>query len=263
MSVIEYALRYLPRTIPILPGTKRPATGNGWPDWEATEASVTAWWREHPDHGVGIRLGHGLVTLDVDPRHDGHVELEQLICKHGPLPLTAEAATGRGDGGRHLYFGASEDQPAWATPGLQLKAAGGQVLAPPSIHPEAKREYAWIRPLEDGLAPLPDWLTGPPGARRATRKGGAGAGAGSGSKSDPEWPVFSVPVGSRHTELVRFCGLLRSYGLAEEAIVTCGLAFLEHHVELSDDTPLDIEHAKRSMRGIARRYPPWPNRGGA
>lgn len=256
MSAVAYALRYLPRTIPILPGTKRPATGNGWPDWEATKESVTAWWREHPDHNVGIRLGNGLVALDVDNRHDGHIELEQLVAEHGALPPTAEVMTGRGDGGRHLYFRASEDQQAWSTAGLQLKAAGGQVLAPPSIHPEAGREYVWIRPLEDGVAPLPDWLTGGAKAARAARPAGAGSGSGS------EWPVFKVPVGKRHYELVRFCGLLRSYGLAEEAIVACGLAFLEHHVALSDDTPLDLEHAKRSMRYIARRYPPWSNRRG-
>jgi hypothetical protein len=43
-------------------------------------------------------------------------------------------------------------------------------------------------------------------------------------------------------------------GLGEAAIVECGHALLRHHC--APDPPMNLAHAERTMRDIARRYPP-------
>jgi len=64
----------------------------------------------------------------------------------------------------HHYFKAPADQRSWTiAPGLELKAANRQLVAPPSVHPETDRVYVWDpnHPLiEDELAELPAWLRG-------------------------------------------------------------------------------------------------------
>ena len=164
MNAIEEAARqYLPRTLMLI--GKQPAVGNGWPDWCATRESVRAWLAAHhddPDANVGIRTGSGLVALDVDPRDGGDLSLTHLQHEHGPLPATSEVATG--SGGRHLYFRAPRDLRSRnlrhvGIDGIEIKAAGCQVVAPPSVHPNTRREYVWIRPLiEADIATLPAWV---------------------------------------------------------------------------------------------------------
>jgi Bifunctional DNA primase/polymerase, N-terminal/CHC2 zinc finger len=161
-TVLQAARRYLPRTVPLVGKSPQLAVGVGWPSWEATEASVTDWWRSHPDHNVGIRTGAGLVVLDVDSWDGGTETLAALEMEHGQLPVTPTVITG--SGGRHLYFRGparlrSRNLRSRDLAGLELKARGAQVAAPPSIHPDTGREYVWIRPLvEADLAELPAWL---------------------------------------------------------------------------------------------------------
>lgn len=163
--LIEAAHRYLPRTIPLF--GKIPAVGDGWPQWHATPASLAAWFAEHGDRddaNIGIRTGAALIVIDVDPRHDGDLELDRLERQHGPLPASPEVLTG--GGGRHIYFRGprhlrSRDLRHDNIHGVEIKAQGCQVVAPPSVHPESGREYVWhpARPLiEAEIAPLPNWL---------------------------------------------------------------------------------------------------------
>jgi len=160
-EILEAAVAYLPRTVPLAPGSKRPSVGEGWPNWRATSESVATHYAAHPDDGVGIRTGNGLVGLDVDRRSGGFESLERLERELGPLPPTPEVVTGAE--GRHRYFRASPDiASSLIAPGLELKAAGSQLVAPPTHHPLTGRVYCWdpAHPLiEDEIAPLPDaWL---------------------------------------------------------------------------------------------------------
>jgi hypothetical protein len=174
-ELLEAALRYLPRTIPLAAGTKRPSVGTGWPTWAATSENVTAHYADHPDDGVGIRTGNGLVVIDVDPRHGGDLALARLEREHGRLPATPEVATG--GGGRHIYFRGPRELPSRdlrhdGIHGLEIKATGCQVVAPPSIHPESGRLYVWhpAHPLiTSEIARLPDWLIGQTGRERSSR----------------------------------------------------------------------------------------------
>ena len=77
--------------------------------------------------------------VDVDPRHNGDETLQHFLAEHGPLPDTVVVATG--GGGWHYYFACPPgDGPVKSLtigPGLELKADGTFVVAPPSVTGEA------------------------------------------------------------------------------------------------------------------------------
>ncbi len=150
--------------IPLQPGEKLPKLPwQAYQDRRADEEEIRSWFRRWPKINVGIVTGpvSGLVVLDVDPRHGGEGSLRDWQARHEPLPDTLEAETG--GGGRHLYF-ASRDpglrNRVAVLPGVDLRARGGMVVAPPSLHPSGRR-YAWKAGHGPGarpLAPLPAWL---------------------------------------------------------------------------------------------------------
>lgn len=158
-GLVAAALAYVPRTVPLAPRDKRPVLSD-WPNWKATAESVAAYWQAHPDANVGVRTGRGLVVLDVDPRAGGHDVLADLEHAHGELPPTVECETG--GGGRHLYFRGPRDLRSFDLgAGLEVKAAGRQVVAPPSVHPSTGALYTWAEDRAPGdlpLAPMPAWI---------------------------------------------------------------------------------------------------------
>jgi hypothetical protein len=107
-----------------------------WPERASTDANlIGGWWKHWPDANVGILTGaeSGLVVLDVDPRNGGSETLDALIVEHGPLPLTPMVETG--GGGLHFYFAhpGGRVRGRELGPGLELKADGQFVVAPPSL----------------------------------------------------------------------------------------------------------------------------------
>ena len=98
----------------------------------------------------------GLFVIDVDDA-DAELELRKLEAQHSELPATVETITARG---RHLYFKAGRlvrNSASKIAPGIDLRADGGYILAPPSIHPTGRR-YAWSVDSANAIAAAPDWL---------------------------------------------------------------------------------------------------------
>jgi replicative DNA helicase len=152
------------RVVPIVPGEKRPAI-NDWVERATTDPEIIAeWWTEHPDRGVGIVTGErsNLFVLDVDG-DIGRDALADLEHEHGALPDTVQTITGSGC--PHYLFA----WPGWNPgtnagvlgPGLDIRAEGGQIVAPPTIHPNG-RAYMWEveHDPRDGIAVAraPEWL---------------------------------------------------------------------------------------------------------
>lgn len=146
--------------------------GHGVKDATTDRDVVRDWFTRYPDALVGAQVPATLFALDVDPRHGGHHRLAALEAEHGPLPTTLTVWSGRGDGGRHLYWrrpagkltearlkaelrrlGALDDDADEM--GLDLKAAGYCVM-PPSPHPATGEPYRWEI---HGIAEPPAWLT--------------------------------------------------------------------------------------------------------
>ncbi|MBA3401031.1 MAG: bifunctional DNA primase/polymerase [Actinobacteria bacterium] len=115
-----------------------------WPERASCDpALIAGWWQRWPSANVGIATGRrsDLVVLDVDPRHGGDDELAALVAEHESLPDTPVALTG--GGGVHYYFrcpaGEGVVKSVTLADGLELKADGTFVVAPPSLTGE-KRE---------------------------------------------------------------------------------------------------------------------------
>jgi Bifunctional DNA primase/polymerase, N-terminal len=129
---------------------------------------VGRWWERWPDDGIGARVPRSLVVLDVDPRHSGDARLAELETRFERLPPTRVSYSGRGDGGRHLWFLHPGGKPTitglretlGAGPGelgLDLKGHDGYVVLPPSRHPATGLPYRWGEPVLDPV-PMPGWL---------------------------------------------------------------------------------------------------------
>ncbi|AEB44209.1 bifunctional DNA primase/polymerase [Micromonospora maris AB-18-032] len=106
--------------------------------------------RAVPTGQLALRTGaaSGVVVVDVDPAHGGRDSMNALIAD-GLLPPTAYVVTG--SGGLHLYYRhpgqpvpCSQGKPGQGLgPGIDVKADGGYVVLPPSVHPRTGRAYRW------------------------------------------------------------------------------------------------------------------------
>lgn len=150
--------------IPMAPGSKQPLLA--WREFQERRAAaeeIRAWFKRWPDANIAVVTGaiSGLVVIDIDPRHDGEASLQILESEIGPIPSTVEAQTG--GGGRHLYFaypGRTIRNRTALRPGIDLRADGGVIVLPPSLHPSGGR-YAWAEghaPNQAEAAPLPPRL---------------------------------------------------------------------------------------------------------
>jgi hypothetical protein len=108
----------------------------GWQKVASVDLELIAGWLKHwPSMNIGIKTGadSGLVVLDVDPRNGGFESLASFL----PLPETPVVRTG--GGGRHYYFAHPGGTVAGGdlADGVELKADGQFVVAPPSRTGEA------------------------------------------------------------------------------------------------------------------------------
>ncbi|WP_269858757.1 bifunctional DNA primase/polymerase [Streptomyces sp. RPT161] len=132
---------------------------NSWTEEASTDWAVIAgWWRNEPNANIGIATGEasGIFVLDIDPDSGGLDSLRALEAEHGPLPKTWTVETG--SGGQHRYFAWPGFNPKNSAgklgPGLDIRADGGQVVAPPSV--SVKGPYT----VKDDAHPTqaPAWL---------------------------------------------------------------------------------------------------------
>ena len=161
---LDAALEYAGRgwaVFPLKPGGKTPLTPHGFKDATTDVERIRAWWEQHPIANIGLCTGKasGVVVLDVD-RHgkgDGEMSLQELQREFGRLPPTCEVLTP--NGGRHFYFAHSNGAVKGRNglrPGIDLKAEGGYVVAPPSVLEGTPQPYT--RRNGHAVCPLPAWL---------------------------------------------------------------------------------------------------------
>lgn len=194
---------------------KIPLTSHGCKDATRDRAQVESWWAQYPSANIGIATGeiNGLLVIDVDVKHDqgkyGDESLKALEMELGELPTTWTALTG--SGGLHYYFKYPEgheikNSASKLGQDIDIRAQGGYVVAPPSVHPDTHREYEWecgSDPEETPLAELPEkWL------QRLEMKV-TGETLGESQKKLFEIPE-TVPEGARNDTVFRYGASLRA-----------------------------------------------------
>jgi hypothetical protein len=159
-EVLEAALALAAEGIAVFPlkyATKEPeARSRGFYDATTNPATIRRWFGGKFKRNLGARTGQasGVWVLDEDELG----ALAALVENHGPLPTTRESTTGRG---RHLWFRTtplpipSRQGKGRIWPGIDIKAEGGYVVVPPSIHPDGPA-YHWVN--DEPIAEAPSWL---------------------------------------------------------------------------------------------------------
>lgn len=232
---IAEAVACVRRGFSLVPCDRKKPTVKGWTRLpKTTEAEA----REYAQKGnFGIRTGviSNIVVIDVDPAHGGNGSLAALN-----LPKTASVRTG--SGGRHFYFKYPIDglrnSAGKLAPGIDIRADGGQVIAPPSIHPDTGQPYQWeLSPEDYPLADFPETIL------EKLRHGSPEHGAPSGVHD-------RIPEGQRNSELTSLAGSMRRRGMSQEAITAALLAENKRRC----DPPLSRDEVIKIAQSVSR-YP--------
>jgi len=150
------------RVFPLRPGTKTPWQGSrGVHDATTDEAVIERWWTSVPKSNIGLACGDGMFVLDIDKAaiddDPDRVGSYEIMLEGFPKSQTQS-------GGFH-FFVRSPDGVDIANSagklgvGLDVRASGGYVVAPPSRGPQGG--YQWLDRLsvEAGQLPAcPEWL---------------------------------------------------------------------------------------------------------
>jgi hypothetical protein len=211
-GLLDAAQRYAELGYPVfpcVPGRKTPLTRNGFHDATTNAEQIDAWWQRYPNANVAIPTA-GLVVIDVDGPENSWLtdEPERL----NELAAGSVAVTPRG--GRHYYFRQPDGVPIGCqtgqlAPQVDVRAAGGYVLVPPSI--VGGKSYRWAEGLEldqplDRQRSPPAWLleqlhSAAPGGDTSRRTPVANVGAN------------EIPNGQRNATLARLAGAMRRVGM--------------------------------------------------
>ena len=145
-ELMDAALKYAAANIavfPIIPRDKKPLTANGFKDATTDPEKIAEWWSVHPDANVGIATGEmsgGLVAIDMDiDKEKGKDGYRSFLkwCDENFLILPDSWLSITGRGGYHLLYKSLFPVPSkigWLED-VDIRANGGYIVAPPSIHP--------------------------------------------------------------------------------------------------------------------------------
>jgi hypothetical protein len=163
----------IPYTWPLVPVVGKQPYQKNWVKKECSRSEILAQLETGKATGVGLKLGNGLLAVDIDGE-----SASQLLFKlsgQNTLPVTTAWTSGRP--GRRQYL-LSVEEKDWCRLGkrslrigtgiagddgkeefLEFRWLGTQSVLPPSIHPLTKKPYTWINnPLQTPPALAPEWL---------------------------------------------------------------------------------------------------------
>ena len=150
----EYASKGM-HIFPLRVKGKQPANSHGYKEATTSKEVIKAYWKAAP-YNIGLATGevNNLVVVDVD---DEQIWATFLATQAKELPIGPKVKTGKG---HHLYFsypaGRSIRNKQKPGMGFDIRANGGYVVAPPSIHPNGS-VYEFTT-TEEELPELPNWL---------------------------------------------------------------------------------------------------------
>lgn len=158
MTINELAAEYVDSgwsILPVRPDEKRPYMTN-WLQYTKTRASkamVEGWFNNLSGAGVGAVTGRisNMVVLDVE--RTCPFPIEELLKKY-PTQMIAKS----GGGGWHLFYLYPTNQARVANrvrifEGADLRADGGFIVLPPTLHQSGNR-YEWVKRGPLGAFPL-------------------------------------------------------------------------------------------------------------
>jgi len=180
---------------------------NNWPAQATTDrGDLATWAKSFPGCNWGVTTGpeSGVFVLDVDGEQ-GLAAVIDFQRSGRTLPRTLTAQTGKGS---HAYFqwpvGLDlRNSASKLAPGLDIRAAGGYVVVPPSVH-QSGTSYEFVDETV-AVADAPEWLLQQlvsPSPAASTLSAVTGA----------------IGEGQRNAKLATFAGAMRRTGMTEHEI---------------------------------------------
>ncbi len=223
--------------IPVLPHGKKPAFS--WKEYQQRlphDEELVGWFGNGTQYNIGIVTGDvsGLAVVDLDSGQAVAFAKDHNIQ---PSPMVK---TGRGF---HVYYktkdGIRNFQQRDDLPDIDLRAEGGYVVAPPSVH-ESGRSYEWVKGRELGeveMAELPAWvLAEKPEEKRAVKE-----------------LYHGVENGGRNKALARLVGSWINDGGSLEEIIEQAQVW-----NTGNSNPLPSGEVERTVQSISERHHDWP-----
>ncbi len=237
-AACKYALNGV-AVLPLVPQGKVPKIRGGVHSASFDMSDTVDRWTASPDANIGIATGkcsRGIIVIDIDVKNgtDGEKSLESWQEQNGRLPENLTAKTP--SGGRHLYYRVKECEygnRVGLLPGVDIRANGGYVVAPPSVLPNGS--YEWlskegkVADANDIVLLLLNW----------------------GKFDDMAPKTFEMPevveTGQRNNTLFKLACSMRDKGVNHRAILA---ALMETNAEFPE--PLEDEEVKTIARSASK-----------
>lgn len=239
-DIVDRVLEYVNlgwSILPVRPDDKRPYMTN-WLQYQKTKADrnlVTSWFSSLSNAGVGLVTGRisGVVVLDVE--HDCPIPIEDILRKY-PTGMISKS----GGGGRHLFYNYPRGVGRISNrvrifEGADLRADGGFIVLPPTLHPSGGR-YEWLSRGPMGAFPreLLDMQSRPK------------AQEGDGWITEA---LRGVSEGGRNDTCARLAGYFFKKGVNSDIVEALLLEWNE-----KNDPPLPIKEVRTTIKSIERSH---------
>jgi len=162
----------IPDPWPLVPVVGKQPYQKNWVNKQYSRSEILAQLETGKATGVGLKLGNGLLAVDIDGESAGQLLLK--LSGQNTLPVTTAWTSGR-PGRKQCLLSVQEKDwlrlPKYLRIGtgiagddgkeecLEFRWLGTQSVLPPSIHPLTKKPYTWINnPLQTPPALAPEWL---------------------------------------------------------------------------------------------------------
>lgn len=229
---LAWARHYLKSGLHPIPvnGKKAIASWRKYQTQAPTDADLERWFLR-PGSNVALVLGRGLIAIDLDGEG-----AEPALAAAG-ITLPADAPRSQtSETSCHVFLRVSgpvenrvkmlfseqkrpgTEKPLWQ---VDVRADGGYIVAPPSIHPDRGTEYAWLRRIGPNVPEASAALL-------ALIKSRPAAGKASTSSDAPKWvseALQGVGEGQRDDTCARLAGYFLKKGVPADIVKTQLYAF--------------------------------------
>jgi DNA-binding transcriptional ArsR family regulator len=164
----------IPYTWPLVPVVGKQPYQKNWVNKQYSRSEILAQLETGKATGVGLKLGNGLLAIDIDGESAAKLLLK-LSSKSSLTDFSATTAWTSGRPGRRQYLFSVEEKNSPRLRNvrigtgivgddgkeecLEFRWLGTQSVLPPSIHPSTLKPYTWINsPLQTPPALAPEWL---------------------------------------------------------------------------------------------------------
>ena len=256
MALIDAAYAYIAENFKVFPVQldKKPFKDtHGLKDATMTQLGVKELWSKYPNGSIAL-VTDGYVVIDFDVKTGGIESKKKIEDKYGKMPPTRTHRTG-GGGLHYIYRNPNGTDIRNTTafggyPGVDLRANGGYIVAPPSPH-ESGRKYEVLD--NSPINPCPDWILEiiKKGVRREGNGEVGGGTIGGDYKGGEQGGGLPIISGQRNQTLARMAGSMRRQGMAQESIETALLATNKNQC----NPPLSESEVLTIARSISRYAP--------